>query len=79
MTERVLSNEELTEFKVIFNVFDPNETGRITADSLEVLLRKLGHRPTQDETRQMIKQISTDPSMLSTSIYYLPHSLSLSL
>ena len=43
------------EFQSIFEMFDKNHDGKISCEELGVVLRTLGHRYSQAEVEEMIK------------------------
>ncbi|KAF9274623.1 hypothetical protein BGZ68_000484 [Mortierella alpina] len=55
-----ISEEQISEFKEGFGLFDRKGNGTIEAGSLGDLLRALGQNPTQSEVRELIAQ--ADPT-----------------
>ena len=45
----------VAEFQSIFEMFDKNHDGKISCEELGVVLRTLGHRYSQAEVEEMIK------------------------
>jgi calmodulin len=54
------------DIKEAFNVFDENHDGKITADELERVIRRLGMRPTDTDLRQMIEEVDSDSEYTCT-------------
>ncbi|XP_070209379.1 calmodulin-like [Littorina saxatilis] len=50
-----LNDKEKHELQSIFEMFDKNKDGKISCDELGVVLRTLGHRYSQTEVEEMIK------------------------
>ncbi len=55
-----LSEEKIAEFRCAFQLFDKDGNGRITTDELGEILEKLRYNPTEDDLKDMIKDIDTD-------------------
>ena len=55
-----LSEEELAEFREIFNLVDLDKGGTISRDELKQLMTTLGLKPTQEELNSMVEEIDTD-------------------
>jgi calmodulin len=57
-----LSEEELAEFKEIFNLVDRDKGGTISKQELKQLMNTLGLRPTMEELDAMLDEIDADGS-----------------
>ncbi|KAJ6551371.1 calmodulin-like protein 12-like protein [Mycena capillaripes] len=55
-----LSEEQISEFKEAFSLFDTDGDGTITAMELGTIMRSLGQNPTEAELRDMINEIDSD-------------------
>ena len=55
-----LTEEELAEFREIFNLVDLDKGGTISKDELKTLMTTLGLRPTQEELNAMVDEIDSD-------------------
>ncbi|XP_037026495.1 calmodulin-A-like isoform X2 [Bradysia coprophila] len=60
LSEYGLSEEEVSEFKEAFMLFDKDEDGTITMAELGVVMRSLGQRPTETELRDMVNEVDQD-------------------
>ncbi len=54
------TDEEITQLKQAFALFDLDGNGFITNDELGTVLRKMGQEPTDEEVEQMIAEIDED-------------------
>lgn len=52
-----IQEDKVQEYRQAFNLFDKDNDGIITTDKLGVLLRSLGHNPTELEISEMIEEI----------------------
>ncbi|KAG0085627.1 hypothetical protein BGZ92_008855 [Podila epicladia] len=59
-TEATINEDQISEYREGFNLFDRAGNGTIGTESLGDLLRALGQNPTQDEVEQLAR--SADPS-----------------
>ena len=50
------SEEQLSEFKDAFSLFDKNGDDTIPANTLGTVMRALGHNPTESEIHDLIQQ-----------------------
>ncbi|XP_060592819.1 neo-calmodulin-like [Ruditapes philippinarum] len=57
-----LSQEEVEDFQEAFGLFDREGLGSITVDDLKVVLRSLGKNPSDEELRDMIREVDDDES-----------------
>jgi len=57
-----LTEEQIAEFKDAFSLFDKDGDGLITLEELATVMRSLGQNPTDDELKEMIKEVDTDQS-----------------
>lgn len=56
------TQDQIAEFQHAFSVFDQDEDGTITIKELESVMKVLGHNPSREEIREMIKDVDTDNS-----------------
>ena len=61
-TEEKEEKDKNFEFKEAFNFFDKDCDGFITTKELEIVMRSLGHNPTQEEIDELIKLYDKDES-----------------
>ena len=55
-----LSEEQISEFKEAFSLFDKDGDGQITTKELGTVMRSLGQNPTEAELRDMIREVDQD-------------------
>ncbi|KAJ3737289.1 hypothetical protein DFJ43DRAFT_1047097 [Lentinula guzmanii] len=55
-----LSEEQISEFKEAFSLFDKDGDGMITTKELGTVMRSLGQNPTEAELQEMINEVDTD-------------------
>ena len=55
-----LSEERITEFKAAFELFDKDRDGAINNKELGTVMRNLGQNPSEEELKEMIKEIDLD-------------------
>ena len=55
-----LTDFERTSFKKVYDDFDVNKDGHITATELRSVLKKLGQNPSDEEVAEFIKMCDTD-------------------
>ena len=55
-----LTDEELAEFREIFNLVDLDKGGTISKDELKQLMNTLGLKPSQEELNAMVDEIDAD-------------------
>ena len=55
-----LTEEELAEFREIFNLVDLDKGGTISKDELKQLMTTLGLKPSQEELNAMVDEIDSD-------------------
>jgi len=61
-----LTEEQKSELKEAFDLFDPDGTGKIATSKLKIVLRALGFEPTTTELRQLVAQVGPEfPGELS--------------
>jgi calmodulin len=59
---KTLSEEELKEFKEIFDLVDKDGSGEISKEELGKLMKTLGLRPTEEQINEMMQEVDTDGS-----------------
>ncbi|XP_033018426.1 uncharacterized protein LOC117054078 [Lacerta agilis] len=57
-----LTEEQLTEYKEAFSLFDKDGHGAITTKELGTVIRSLGHNPTEAELQGMINKVDANGS-----------------
>ena len=55
-----LTDEKIMEFKAAFELFDKDRNGHITSKELGTVMRGLGQNPTEEELKQMIREVDLD-------------------
>ncbi|XP_035162631.1 calmodulin-like protein 3 [Callithrix jacchus] len=55
-----LTEEQITEFKEAFSLFDKDGDGCITTHELGTVMRSLGQNPTEAELQDMMREIDQD-------------------
>ena len=55
-----LTDEKIMEFKAAFELFDKDRNGKITSKELGTVMRGLGQNPTEEELKQMIREVDLD-------------------
>ena len=55
-----LSEERITEFKAAFELFDQDRDGTINNKELGTIMRNLGQNPSEEELKEMIREIDLD-------------------
>ncbi|XP_077298572.1 calmodulin-alpha-like isoform X2 [Arctopsyche grandis] len=60
LSEYGLTEDQVSEFKEAFMLFDKDEDGTITMAELGVVMRSLGQRPTETELRDMVNEVDQD-------------------
>lgn len=58
-----LPEEQIVKLKIIFNKFDKNGDGKITADELGDVMAKAGYRVSKDQLRELIDSVDQDGSL----------------
>jgi calmodulin len=53
-----LTEQEITDFKQAFQIFDTNNDGLISTNDLGIGLRNIGQNPTEAELQQMVQDLS---------------------
>jgi calmodulin len=53
----MLTIEQIAECKEAFSLFDKNGDGSITAKELGVVMRQMGHNPTEEELQEIIQEV----------------------
>jgi len=57
-----LTDEQVSEFKEAFSLFDKDGDGQITTKELGTVMRSLGQNPSEAELRDMINEVDADGS-----------------
>eukprot|EP00928_Gymnodinium_smaydae_P090485 TRINITY_DN74279_c0_g1_i1.p1 TRINITY_DN74279_c0_g1~~TRINITY_DN74279_c0_g1_i1.p1 ORF type:complete len:150 (-),score=52.92 TRINITY_DN74279_c0_g1_i1:65-514(-) len=57
-----LTEEEISEFKEAFSLFDKDKSGNISASELGQVMKQLGQSATQAEVKAMVDEIDADGS-----------------
>ncbi|XP_052767253.1 calmodulin-alpha-like isoform X2 [Mya arenaria] len=60
--ETQLTEEQISEFKEAFSLFDKDGDGTITSIELGTVMRSLGANPTEAELQEMINEVDADGS-----------------
>ncbi|ODV59269.1 calmodulin [Ascoidea rubescens DSM 1968] len=55
-----LTDEQITEFKEAFSLFDKDNDGKITTKELATVMRSLGQNPSESELKDLINQIDAN-------------------
>ncbi|KAI3795065.1 hypothetical protein L1987_37709 [Smallanthus sonchifolius] len=55
-----LTNDQISEFKEAFNLFDKDGDGCITTNELGTVMRSLGQNPTEVELQDMINEVDAN-------------------
>ncbi|KAK9480165.1 hypothetical protein V1514DRAFT_326587 [Lipomyces japonicus] len=55
-----LTEEQISEFKEAFSLFDRNNDGQITTKELGTVMRSLGQNPSEAELADMINEVDVD-------------------
>ncbi|KAJ6408453.1 hypothetical protein OIU84_011714 [Salix udensis] len=55
-----LTDEQISEFKEAFSLFDKDGDGCITTKELGTVMRSLGQNPTEAELQDMINEVDAD-------------------
>merc|ERR1711861_102327 len=61
-TSEQLTEEQISEFKEAFALFDKDGDGTITTKELGTVMRSLGQNPTEAELQDMINEVDADAS-----------------
>ena len=56
----LLSEQQLEEFREVFNLFDKDGGGTISASELGTVMRSLGQNPSETEVENMIREVDMD-------------------
>ena len=57
-----LSEEKITEYRAAFELFDKDRDGSISTRDLGFVMRNLGQIPSEEELKEMIKEVDMDGS-----------------
>ncbi|KAK4244975.1 hypothetical protein C7999DRAFT_34687 [Corynascus novoguineensis] len=55
-----LPPDEIAQYKQVFEIFDKDGTGDITADELGQVMRELGLNPTEAELRDLVNEVDVN-------------------
>lgn len=55
-----LTNEQIAEFKEAFSLLDKDKDGAISSKELGTVMRSLGQNPTEEELKDMIKEVDAN-------------------
>ena len=55
-----LTDDQISEFKEAFSLFDKDDDGCITTKELGTVMRSLGQNPTEAELQDMINEVDAD-------------------
>ena len=55
-----LKEAQVVELKEAFCLFDTNQDGYVSCDELMLVMRRLGHHPTESEVEEMIADVDLD-------------------
>ncbi|EMR09007.2 hypothetical protein PNEG_02782 [Pneumocystis murina B123] len=58
--EQNLTEEQISEFKEAFSLFDKDGDGSITTKELGIVMRSLGQNPTEAELQDMVNEVDAD-------------------
>ncbi|XP_078441983.1 calmodulin-1-like [Wolffia australiana] len=56
----ILSDEQISEFREAFCLFDKDGDGCITVDELATVIRSVGQDPTEEELQDMIREVDVN-------------------
>jgi len=62
MMALLITNEMITEFKMIFDILDWDDKGYLTADQLSAIMKQYGYDSEQEEVQKMIDLVDCDGS-----------------
>mmetsp|Transcript_54467 Transcript_54467/g.133527 ORF Transcript_54467/g.133527 Transcript_54467/m.133527 type:complete len:150 (+) Transcript_54467:222-671(+) len=60
MANKIMSSAVVEELREAFSVFDKDGDGTITAEELGIVMRSMGQKPTDQELRDMIREVDAD-------------------
>ncbi|KAH3847978.1 calmodulin-like isoform X2 [Dreissena polymorpha] len=55
-----MTEEQISEFKEAFSLFDKNGDGTISSKELGIVMRSLGQNPTEAELQDMVNEVDAD-------------------
>ena len=56
----LLTEEQISEFKEAFSLFDKDGDSNITTKELGTVMKSLGKKPTEEELKDMINEVDAD-------------------
>jgi calmodulin len=57
---KTLSEDKIAEFRCAFELFDKDGDGIITTRELGIVISYLGQTPTEEELKELVKEVDTD-------------------
>ena len=55
-----ISEDQIREYREVFNLFDKDGGGSIDTDELGAVMRSLGQNPSEADLKEMVKQVDID-------------------
>ncbi|XP_062601366.1 calmodulin-alpha-like [Saccostrea cucullata] len=60
-----LTEEQLRELKLVFNIFDTNGNSEIDASELEKVLQAMNQNPTPEDVQELLEEIGADDGVIT--------------